>query len=364
MVHRQRRPLVLGQRLTPWIPCSVYGLHALVAGLNLAWMRRPSEPGECSLVFLIPARNEADNLARLIPALRLSDPEIRIVVFDDESTDGTGDVATQNGASVLTPKEKLPPGWKGKNRACHELGHNAPDADWIVFIDADVYPSPNFIPKLKGMLNRTYAPVVSAMPQVLPGKFPEPVFMLWVGWTILCTNPFGLVSKTQKGHNRFTNGQFHAWRPKTYLELRPNETLKDKILEDVGIGRLCAERKIPVEVFNLSEVFGVKMYETWREALDGMSKNSYEIMGTTGGTIFWAGLLLFWGWFWLAAGALWWLPFGLLMLSTALMARITKSNPLSAIVTPIGLTIGAYTAIRSLVWKKRGTVMWKGRTYS
>ena len=106
------------------------------------------------------------------------------------------------------------------------------------------------------------------------------------------------------------------------------------------------------------------MYETWREALDGMSKNSYEIMGTTGGTIFWAVLLLFWGWFWLAAGPLWWLPFGLLMLSTALMARITKSNPLSAIVTPIGLTIGAYTAIRSLVWKKRGTVMWKGRTYS
>lgn len=329
-------------------------------------MRQPKGTGNCSLCILIPARDEEQNLGRLLPALKASDPTVQIVVFDDESSDQTANVARTLGATVISPSEPLPEGWRGKNRACHELGHYGAtlSTDWIVFIDADVYPSEDFIPKLRGLLDTTFAPVTSAMPKVLSGRFPEPVFMLWVGWTILCTNPFGLVTQTKKGHNRFTNGQFHAWKPEVYTSLRPNEILKNRVLEDVAIGRLCSQRKIPIEVFNLSSIFAVKMYDTWQQALDGMSKNSYEIMGSTHGTFLWAGLLLFWAWFWIAAGTLWWAAFGLLLLSTVLMATTTRSNPFAAIFTPISLTLGAYTAIRSLVWKKRGTVKWKGRTYS
>ncbi len=344
----------------------MYGLHALVGALNWALMRRPKHDGKCSVCILIPARDEAENLQRLIPALHLSEPKLQIVVFDDESTDGTAEVAAAAGATVISPKEPLAEGWRGKNRASHELGHYGATlgTEWMVFIDADVYPSPDFIPKLRGLLDTTFAPVASAMPKILSGTFPEPVFMLWVGWTILCTNPFGLVTLTKHGHNRFTNGQFHAWKPQVYLDLRPNETLKDRVLEDVATGRLCNKRGIPIEVFNLSSIFAVKMYQTWQEALDGMSKNSYEIMGSPLGTVLWAAMLLFWGWFWLAAGPLWWLALGLLFLSSIFMALTTRSSVLAAVFTPISLSLGSFTAIRSLVWKKRGTVKWKGRTYS
>lgn len=43
------------------------------------------------------------------------------------------------------------------------------------------------------------------------------------------------------------------------------------------------------------------MYDNWRETLDGMSKNSFEVAGTTTGSLLLAAALMFTAWGWLAA---------------------------------------------------------------
>lgn len=341
---------------------AIYGYFALIALINLFLMRRPRGSETADLAILIPARDEAENLRRLIPALRNPNADLPVVVFDDESSDGTGEIAESLGARVLRPTESLPKGWTGKNRGCHELGLNAPEVEWIVFLDADVYPSVDFVPKLAGILQAVprEVEVVSGFPFLIPGRGAQPLFLAWVGWLLLATNPFGLVTRTGKGHNLFTNGQFHAWRRETYLRERPNEAVRDRVLEDVAIGRLLGKRKVRLEVVDVSEILGVKMYETAQQTLDGMSKNSFEIMGSWFGSLVLVALLLLIAWGWLAGGTL---SFLLLVVSGYGVARVVRASAWSALILPVTLSLGAFTVLRSMVWKARGKTAWKGRIY-
>ena len=353
-----------------------YGFFAFVALSNRVFMRRPGrrQVGQKILV-LIPARDEEENLKKLLPVLAKQAP---VIVFDDDSSDQTAAVAFEHGATVLRSDEKLQKGWTGKNRACHLLGQAAlaTDAEWFLFIDADVQTKPDFIEAVRWLCCQTRkrpdgdestkgpVGVITGFPKVIPGQGIEPLFLGWVGWILLATNPFGLVSVTGKGHNRFTNGQFHCWRRDVYAKLQPNEAVRHHVLEDVMMGRLLAKHGIQAEVANMSGVLSVHMYDTWRQTLDGMSKNSYEIMGSAIGS-YGVSLLLFtiaWLWVLHPWAYLAFVVSGLAVASTVRAPRVGYF--LVPFTMPIVLTIGAYTLIRSVAWRRRGTVVWKGRTYT
>ncbi len=350
---------------------AIYGLFAFVATLNLLLMRRPRPilDGD-EFCVLIPARNEEDNLRELIPLLtRQSGSTPKVYVFDDESTDQTARVAREAGAVVISAREPLPVGWTGKNRACHELAKAAAEdssAKWFVFLDADARPEANFLNSLRG-LAKDVGPrigVLTGFPAMRPGRGAEPLFLAWVGWILLATNPFGVVARTRMGHNRFTNGQIHAWRADIYTRIWPNEKVRGHVLEDVLMGRLCAKEGIQVEIANLSKALQVRMYETWRQALDGMSKNSFEITGSYAGSFLLAFFLAFCGTGWLATGPLWCWALGLLIWSGLMVASICRSSIWPVAFMPVVCCIGAGVVLRSAWWKKTGQTRWKGRTYA
>ena len=102
------------------------------------------------------------------------------------------------------------------------------------------------------------------------------------------------------------------------------------------------------------------MYDTWRQTLDGMSKNSHEVAGSTLGTILLAALMLFLGWGWLLGG----LPAAGLFWLGGLFVALTCRTPFwPMLLLPLVPTIGAFTLLRSLAWHRQGKVVWKGRTY-
>lgn len=96
------------------------------------------EAGSRMVSVIIPARNEAHNLPRLLSSLA-SQPSgpMEILVVDDHSTDGTAEVARQFGARVVTPGA-LPEGWRGKPWACHQGAREAV-GDVYCFLDADTW---------------------------------------------------------------------------------------------------------------------------------------------------------------------------------------------------------------------------------
>ncbi len=352
-----------------WLFIALYGLFALIATLNLLLMRRPRRAsGGPEICALIPARNEESNLADLLPLLAGPNPNLRILVYDDESTDRTAEVAAELGARVLRPGKPLPEGWVGKNRACHELAAAAileTRADWLLFLDADVRPAPDFLEAMSWLIQNESASysVFTGFPRIRSGKGIEPLFLAWVGWVLLATNPFGVVSRTRLGHNMFMNGQVQLWSREAYEAHWPHRAVRAQIMEDVMIGRLMAKRGEAVEVVNLSKVLSVRMYDTWRETLDGMSKNSYEVAGTIFGSIGLAAFFLAVGWGWLLAGHEWGWCLGLFAWSGLMIALVVRTAIWPALLMPAVLSIASVTVLRSTYWHATGRVKWKGRTY-
>ena len=336
----------------------LYGFLVAVSAGNLLFMRRAKIYGKICFEVMIPARNEAETLPVVIPPLIESG--VKVTVLDDDSSDGTGEVASKLGAEVIQMTESLPSGWTGKNNACHRLAKSA-TAEWVVFLDADTYPLPEFAERLSGHLLTTDAEVVTGFPRMLPGADMEPAYLGWVPWILLATNPFGLVSATGRGHNRFTNGQFVAWRLSTLKELEPFKQVRGEILEDVKIGRLLGKQNRKVDVLIVSDILEVQMYRTLREAFQGMCKNSADIVGHPIASVLLALLLLFIAWGWVLGGVG---CYALLVLSKALTDRITKFTPWTALLIPLTITGAAVTIIVSLLQKRKGTRTWKGRTYS
>jgi len=84
-----------------------------------------------SLSVVIPAKNEEAGLSRVLPELTRKYPQATLIVVDDGSSDGTAQVARDNGAQVISH-----PYSKG-NGAAIKSGARAATTDAILFMDAD-----------------------------------------------------------------------------------------------------------------------------------------------------------------------------------------------------------------------------------
>jgi glycosyltransferase involved in cell wall biosynthesis len=93
--------------------------------------------------IIIPAYNEADNLAKLLGKIRtLRLPQTEIIVVDDGSTDRTADVALNAGASVVRHPYNI------GNGAAVKSGIRAARGKLILLMDGDGQHQPEDIPKL------------------------------------------------------------------------------------------------------------------------------------------------------------------------------------------------------------------------
>ena len=105
-----------------------------------------AQPESCDLsdvTVLIPARNEADTLNRTLRALDAQGEGLRVVVVDDQSSDGTSDIAVASGLPdlIVVPGQPVPTGWSGKVWAL-EQGRQHLMRPITLLLDADIELSP------------------------------------------------------------------------------------------------------------------------------------------------------------------------------------------------------------------------------
>lgn len=105
---------------------------------------------------ILPARNEADGLRRVLPGVRELLPEAEIIVVDDGSTDETVEIANQHGATILSSPYSM------GNGAAIKRGARAATGEILVFMDADGQHNANLIPQLLARLEQGYDMVVGA----------------------------------------------------------------------------------------------------------------------------------------------------------------------------------------------------------
>jgi glycosyltransferase involved in cell wall biosynthesis len=117
-------------------------------------LNTPPIPRRFSIV--LPAKNEAAGLTKLLPVLKRQHPEAEILVVDDGSTDETLSVCEQQNVKVILHPYSI------GNGAAVKTGARYASQDIIVFMDADGQHDPYDIPALLDKMDEGYEMVVGA----------------------------------------------------------------------------------------------------------------------------------------------------------------------------------------------------------
>ncbi len=133
----------------------------LVFARGAFWLCRERDIGKDALpavlptvTIVVPARNEADSIAESVSSLLRQDyPAASLVLVDDDSDDGTADVARQAAATesrtdrlAVVSAEKLPQGWTGKLWAVKQgiaAAEEKHAPKYLLLTDADIVHAPD-----------------------------------------------------------------------------------------------------------------------------------------------------------------------------------------------------------------------------
>lgn len=103
---------------------------------------------------VIPAKNEAENLGRLLSEIKKASLDAEIIVVNDGSADATEAICREAGVTVLSHPYSM------GNGAAIKTGARHASAPILVFMDADGQHDPSDIPRLLTKLDEGYDMVV------------------------------------------------------------------------------------------------------------------------------------------------------------------------------------------------------------
>lgn len=327
--------------------------------------------------IVVAAKDEAKSVEQAVRSLLALDwPDLEIILVDDRSTDGTGEIldrlaGKQPRLHVVHVKE-LPPGWLGKNHAL-QLGADAATGGWILFTDGDVLFHPDTLRQAVALANARQLDHLTVGPEApVPGLLLQAAVAGFGVFFSVFTRAWKLRDPSSSAH--IGVGAFNLVRRAAYkragghtaLPLRPDDDLKlGKRLKQTG-----AAQDIAMGKGRLS----VEWYGSLREMAHGLEKNSfasmeYSVPATIAAllcvvTLFvfpFFGMVLAEG----TARILFTATYVLQALATAESARRLGLDPWLGPMFPFSAGFLAYVVVRSMVVTLRtGGIRWRGTFYA
>jgi hopene-associated glycosyltransferase HpnB len=135
----------------------------------------PASPSELPDVdIIVPARDEAETIGPVIASLAAQEygGRYRVILVDDNSTDGTAVAAGSSPRLQIVHGQPKPAGWSGKLWAVAQ-GVAASSAPVLLFTDADIVHDPRHLASLIARLEQPRVEMVSEMVQLNCVSFAE-----------------------------------------------------------------------------------------------------------------------------------------------------------------------------------------------
>lgn len=375
-----------------WVALSIAAGALAMTIWNLALYprsRADATARNMMVTVCIPARNEERNLEACVRGVLAQDhPELRVLIYDDGSTDGTADILArlcrENARIEACPTRPHPPGWIGKQFACDQMGRHA-GGEWLLFIDADVRLAPDCIRRALDSAHALRADLLSTFPRQITGSISERLLVPMIHFILFSYLPFVRMRRTNDPAASAACGQFVLVKRESYLAAGGHASVRDSMHDGVKLPRVFRRNGLRTDLFDGTDLASCRMYEglgaTWR----GFAKNAYEGLGSPALLVFLTALhmvghVLPWATLaWAAAAgigargetagsspatmavALAALACMLNILQRGLLSRRFAQGLLPVVAHPLGVLMMTAVQWYSLVLHIRGVRAWRGR---
>lgn len=231
---------------------------------------------------LVPARNEEHNVLACVMSLLAQDyPDFEVLVLDDRSTDGTAQalrsLAERTSISVLEGAP-LPPGWLGKNWACWQLSAAA-SGSLLLFVDADTRHDPRTLSDAVRALDAERADFLSVLSRQETRTWAERVVVPLVSWSQHTFFPVALLRRIRRPTFATAIGQFMLFRRQAYDAIGGYERVRASAVDDWDLVRALVSNGFRWTLVDGTLRVTTRMYRSFRETVDGFSKNLYARFG-------------------------------------------------------------------------------------
>ncbi len=364
-----------------WVLRTYDAVHLLPTLPDLTTVDWDAAPaGSPTLTVVVPARDEAENIAATLDALLLADyPWVRILVVDDRSTDGTGAIVDayvaeygerKPGRLAAIHVADLPDGWLGKTFALMVATENS-DSDYLLFTDADVLFSPSILRRALVYAQDSKADHLVVMPTMQVRSRGEGIVLGFFQIFGLWASRLWKVEDPKAKSDVVGVGAFNLVRRDALNEIGGWLPQRLVVLEDITLGRRMRAAGMRQRVAFAPGLVLVHWAKGAGGLLRGMTKNLFSAFN-------FQPLLVLLAWLWIAVFCL--LPLvGLVWLPTVLpalvvlccigasyrvMGEASRIDARYAWLYPLGALALMFAMLRSMVvvWVRRG-VVWRGTYY-
>lgn len=337
----------------------------------------PSDRLRPSISVIVPARNEIEMLEHSLRSLLAqTGVDLEVIVINDHSTDGTGDladsIAAEDNRVRVIHDPDLPEGWLGKLNGMHK-GATLAKNDLLLFTDADIIHAPGVLALAVDQLESANLALLSLLPLLEWKTFWENMIV-----------PSMFLAVPMFAHPRVQDpdsddavgaGAFLLVRRQPYESIGGHEPLKAEVVDDMMLARTLKRNGHHVDFQLAPDLLRCRMFRSNREAFWGLTKNALHsvegkpwapvliapglglLMGT-GLVCFIAGVVLGSPTVAIAGAALYFFQWS----SFLIIRRMHKFNLAHLLGYPLGIVSLGCCILRGMYEQFfHGAVMWRGR---
>lgn len=360
-----------------------FGFRTLARLDGEYWIRSAQE---CklwpSLLAVVPARNEEENLERCLRSLLDSNyPDLRIAAVDDRSTDSTGAIMERlrrehpRGAALdVIHITELPTdvAWLGKTHAMW-LGAQHTSSDVILFTDGDIFFHPETLSRAVAYLEAERADHLVLFPTMVLKTFGE-AMMISLFQTLFIFDHRAWEVADPKSKQHIGVGAFNMVRRGAYDTIGTYRALRLAVLDDMKLGQRVKLHGLRQRVAYGRGLVEVRWAKGARGVIQGLIKNAFAVADFRTGTLLlqiagmicillgpYAGILFAPGLTRLA-----FLPtIAIIWVMYAGLTRESGISPLYCMTHPVSSALFIYTMLRSMMTAiTSGGIEWRGTRYS
>jgi len=333
------------------------------------------------VVAVVPARNEAETIGRVVTSLVSQDypGEFEVIVVDDQSEDATAALARQAAAESGATRRvtahsvaALPPGWTGKLWALNEgvfvSAKKVPAFFWLT--DADVVHTPDTLRRLVFRAERDSLDLASLMVLLQAKTFPERLLIPPFLYFFLMLYPPRWIADP-RARTAGAAGGCILLRRSAFERIGGLASIRSEVIDDCALARAVKRSGGKIWMGVTRSSVSLREYGSFAEIRDMIARTAFSqlrhslvllaltliVLPVT----FWLAWILFFTGddpAWIMAST----AVSLMTTTFLLTVRFFRLSPLWAFTLPLAALFYGYAASVSAVryWLGRGG-QWKGR---